>query len=335
MNKRLRIDANKARRNFCFVCILSLFSLSAFAVSKENFSVEIEPELGLRRGITGEYVFEDVDGSSEKLSYLEWEEKNIYPIGLSLIGGFKDFFASVYLGSAFTGIRCGDMYDSDWINHLGYKTTYSISENTLDSYLDFRLSLKYDFHPFSKISISPLAEFGYFRIKFKARNGYGWYGQEVSPIVPWYDSTAKYYASGTLCGIDYTQEIYSVFVGFNLAYSPIEKLHLNLSYLLSPYTYYYNTDIHWNDKASTYGTEYVDAIDAFFKRMKGKLSVYYDITQRISLGASANLSYAFISKGDNYQKLTSASSYTKNTSNQGGADGKFFNFSLSCKFKIL
>lgn len=334
MNEELRIGKSKAKRkSFCFACIFSLISLSAFAISKEDFSLEIEPEIGLRRGITGEYVFEDVDGSSEKLSYLEWEEKNIYPIGLRLSGGIKNLFASVYLGSAFTGFRCGDMYDSDWMNHLGYKTTYSISENTLDSYLDFNLSLKYNFYPLHSLSVSPVSEFGYFKIKFKARNGYGWYGHSLN--VPWYDPQAIYYESGELNGIDYTQQTYSIFMGFDVSYTPIEKLHLNLCFLLSPYTYYYNTDIHWRNQSSTYGDEYVDAIDSFFRRIKGKFSVYYDLTQRISLGAGVQLYYAFTSKGDNYSKSTSKSSYTKNISGQGGADGKYFNISLSAKFKVL
>lgn len=320
---------------FSFFCILLLLSFSA---SAGDFSLDFELSAGLRCGITGEYVYQEYDSSWEKLSYLEWEEKNLYPVTLGLTGGYKRFILSASLETAFSGYECGSMYDSDWVYNLGYKTNYSISENSLDSYLRLKLDFKYDFRPLKKLTLSPLSELEYSKISFNARDGYGWYGYisgyTEGQTVAWYDSSAKYYGKGSLGGIDYTQEFLALYAGFYASYSPIEKLHFNLFYLISPYTHFANKDRHWY-ASYTSGDDYADIIDSYFKKMKGGVSVFYDVTPRISAGLSVEGSYTFTSLGDSYYKSSGSSSYTKYSDSKSGADGRYFIVSLSTKVKIF
>ncbi|WP_147644957.1 omptin family outer membrane protease [Treponema pectinovorum] len=331
-------------------CLLFLFSTFAYAQTtksekieneeskpssqKKEFSFQIEPKISIQTGTIGEYVYQKNNSSWEKLSYLEWEEKNIYPFGLTIFADYKNFSTSFYVGSTFKS-RCGNMYDSDWIDFKGFKTTYSINENSLDKYFVVNFSIKYAFQPFKQLKVSPIAQFEYSSIKFNARNGYGWYGNEASPKVSWDNENAVYKPKGTLYGVDYERRTMAILLGFALDYTLNKRIHFGASYLISPYTYLFNVDSHFKDHAQKTGTEYVDVIDCFFKNMKAEISVYYDFTENLSLGISAQGNFILLSLGKNYSRLIGNSNYNYHSTTQGGASASTFEISFGCKYNFL
>ena len=314
--------------------ILALFSFSAVALSLKDFSLSVEPLFGMRWGQIDEYVYQkDSGGDYKKLSELNWQIKNMFEVGGNIEGGFRKIKGKIHFSALIPG-DSGVMEDSDWVDLNSVKTTFSKSENSLVRAYDFSVLLKYEFQPVEFIKIAPLFEFEYKLISFEARNGYGWYGNEVTPHVSWDDDKAVYYKSGKLCGIDYRREIKQFFIGYYFEYRPIKRLKLFDSFAIAPYAYTVSYDTHYSDRESTRGTDYADEVAFFFTRLKYTTGCYYAFTERLELGLQVSFFYAFQILGTTYKKSHSSSTYSKMT-DKGGAGAWDFAAAITCRFNIF
>ena len=180
------------------VLVIHFFSIfaSVYAtaeIKKTDFSLSVEPLIGIKNGQVNEYVFlKESNYDCDKLSELNWEIKNEFYSGLKLNGGYKNVFLEAGFTAGFP-MECGTMKDSDWLNNNSasvtktsghdYKTHYSESDNYIDYDISASLKTGYSFKlpELKKIStkISPFFEFEYQLFKFTAKNGTAWYGNET------------------------------------------------------------------------------------------------------------------------------------------------------------
>lgn len=322
------------KRLFTLLLLTFQFAL----LTSQDWKLSVEPIFGLKNGNLGEFVYEkNANGSYFKESELKWDLKNIFLLGTNVEVGYKRFFVKTGFSAAIPRAN-GEMEDSDWLNpaNRNIKTTYSVSDNDLISNYNFSILAKFDFHPFKKLTLAPTAEFQYKYISLEANNGEGWYGNEVSPMVPWNHPNAQYYKKGTLCGIDYEREYWLSFVGFELSFQPIQKIKLNGSFAISPFTHTLSYDTHWTNLQKTSGTDYADEIDSYFSRLKGSLGAFWVFNDRFETGISTSLFKGFEDKGKTYSKSHgNSSSYKRHSNAKGGISTFEFEIDLSCKIRIF
>ena len=305
----------------------------------QPFSLSVEPIFGMKWGQVDEYVYEkDSEGIYQKESELNWHIKNMFKVGGQIDGGFKKLKGKIHFSALIPG-ECGIMEDSDWMDLNDVKTTYSKSENKITQAFDFSIELRYEFQPIKKIKIAPVLGFEYKTISFEARNGYGWYGNVVSPHVSWDDPNAVYYSKGSLCGIDYHRDVKQFLLGYYFEFKPIEKIRMYESFFVCPYAYTASYDTHYRNSEETIGTDYADEVYFFFKRFKYLTGCYYVFNKHWEIGFHISAFYAIGTTGTNYQKAFTSkgnrSGYKEQSGVKGGAGTWDIDASLSCRFTIF
>lgn len=198
---------------------------------RSDFHLSFSPIIGYKTGEANEFVYsKNSSGDYRKLSQLKWEQKNKFFAGVGLSTGWKRININLNITGIFAG-RCGNMYDSDWLDLNNVKNDYSISENTFTSGTNFNAEASFTFKPLNKIWISPNLSFDYHYFEMEARNGYGWYGDSehndqtgTKTNVSWDDSSAHYFPVGTLFGIDYNRHSYLAWIGCTISYMPLDWL---------------------------------------------------------------------------------------------------------------
>jgi len=326
-------------KKFFLSLLATFFSVSLFAASPEDFSLSVEPIFGMKWGQVDEYVYEkDSEGIYQKESELNWHIKNMFKVGGQIDGGFKKLKGKIHFSALIPG-ECGIMEDSDWMDLNDVKTTYSKSENKITQAFDFSIELRYEFQPIEKIKIAPVLGFEYKTISFEARNGYGWYGNVVSPHVSWDDPNAVYYSKGSLCGIDYHRDVKQFLLGYYFEFKPIEKIRMYESFFVCPYAYTASYDTHYRNSEETIGTDYADEVYFFFKRFKYLTGCYYVFNKHWEIGFHISAFYAIGTTGTNYQKAFTSkgnrSGYKEQSGVKGGAGTWDIDASLSCRFTIF
>ncbi len=319
---------------------LALFAASQLfaqeiSTYRKNWHLSIEPHLGITEGKAGEYVFNIISGDDDhKLSELQWDEHPLFTFGANLCGGYKNTFLRLSFTSGLPSTRCGSMEDSDWMNSndTSMKTTRSISENTLLCYIDFGAQAGYTFSILSWLSLSPFGEFEYQYRSFSANNGYGWYGNKNSPMVSWDDPSAKYYAAGTLCGIDYSRMILATFIGGTAQFFLPANLSVKFSLAISPYLYEEANDTHYNTINKSSSSQYLDIIRAvWFGSAKSSLALCYTLNSSFDIGLTFSARANWLHKGITATKNT-AGKYIEDSNSKSGMDLYELNLKLSVTY---
>ncbi len=310
--------------------------------STKNWSLSIEPLVGIRYGYIGEHLYYYSDGEYKRLSYLEWDMKPLFLYGGNISARYKKIGFSAYVKSA-APIRCGSMQDSDWMDLDDTKNDYSISENTLNALIEAGCTAHYNFHPYTWIAFGPEFSFDYNYISFSAENGYGWYGDSSNSNgngnVSYDSDDATYYPSGYLCGISYNRTSFYTWLGITSTFTPFEKWSFGFSSAVAVYSFEYAYDHHDASSPSQEGY-YLDEVEAFFSRCKATISAQLDITKQVAVKLSILGFIGWPVQGTTYEAPyddTSNSNpvYYVLSGYEGGTSIYYAECDLGCKIKLL
>ena len=311
------------------IFISSLFFCISTASSESAF--ELSPYSKLSFGSLKEYIFVSEENQKDsKISLLEWQEMPLLQVGLMTEGIFNLFHLKADFSYAIP-VECGSMYDSDFLMLNDVKTNYSIHENTAALCFDAKISLEYDFYLQKDFAISPIVQAHYSHRFFEARNGYGWYGDNI----PWYDDSAHYYPDGTfvLAGIDYKRQTLYTFAGFVLKILSIKDAQINLAFMLSPYTYSYADDCHYLNKKMTESKHFVYYNNIFLERFQTQMDFSYRFSKHCSYFLGASFLFGSCHKGDLYTD-TWTEKPTLIEDQPGGVSEATFSFYTGCKIRF-
>lgn len=295
-----------------FTLIIFLF---CFTLSAENkISLTLEPCIGCRIGNFGEQVYakHSLNGSIYKISEL------IYNFAPAVYTGFDtDLKISnfhIILGSKiFIPMQIGIMSDSDWCQDAGYKTgntsvktNYSEHFNNIQYGFDLELTLKYDFHPTSWLTISPNTSFLYENFILSEYNGTCWYGYTKngsSYSYYSYDDTAHrnvYNSSGLI--VQLRRKDYYAWIGIDTLFSPNKsKWDVFCGLYIAPFIYTRGEDDHYQRPRY-----FIDITASMFFAGKIKTFVKYNFNKSAALKLSTTFLFTGEMKGtevsSNYPK---------------------------------
>ena len=319
--------------------IFAFFSLSIFALNVEDFSLSVEPMMGIRNGQIDEYVFlKNSKYSDDKLSELNWEIKNEIIMGAKLHSSWRHFFSELSFSFGIPR-NSGEMRDSDWLNiqytnqsSYLYKTNYSESDNHLDNDFSFGIKGGYDFLIKERFHIKPAIAFDYSNIKFTAKGGTCWYGKSKTGGGYYAYNDQKNQTASTLSGsvIDYKRVSDYLWLGSDFSVTLPKNFIINAGFFFSPYAYVVSYDTHL-----VRGDEFADLTIGYFSAFKGNLGTTYEITKRHSVSLTAAFFYLKTIRGDSYSKKSGENFFKNLDSTKGGAGAKYFDITVSYKFKIF
>lgn len=348
MMAAVRGHDRRSRRRILTALIFAFASVfPALSVPHGNFSLSVEPLFGMRCGQVDEYVFlKKSNFSDDKLSELNWEIKPELYYGLKVRGGWRGFFEESYL-SAGIPVRTGRMMDSDWLNieipdsdgGNTVRTNYSESDNHLDYDISFGFKGGYEFQIREIFRIKPAIAFEYNNIKFTAKGGTAWYGKPSSdtkkapyyPCVPHGDSDEQniidFHGADV---ISYNRVSDCFWIGSDFSFELPHSFTIDTGFFTALYAYAISYDSHLLT-----GNDYADLTTGFFAAFKWNLGMTYAFNERHSVSLGASYFYMRVLRGDDYDKKSSEKIYNKSTYADGGAGAKYFDITLSYRFKIF
>lgn len=248
-------------------------------------------------GQLGEYLYDSSD--SYICSYLEWEEKPLWFIGLDAGLEHNNFQFDVAFDYTLP-LACGKMYDSDW-NEDGIKHTYSINDNTnllgINTALDFGYKIKLN----SIFCITPIFDVNYSFYSFLANNGHGWYGGSnvtgYADDVSWDSTTppAKYYKK--LSRVSYYRHTVNFYAGVKISAFFSEKNNIALGLFVNPYTYTSAYDYHYDDSNNGYDYFMQPIQNSSFNNLKINFAYNYLLKNNLTIFTAVQLEKGFLRKG--------------------------------------
>lgn len=315
-------------------------------IKKTDFSLSVEPLIGVKNGQVNEYVFlKESNYDCDKLSELNWEIKNEFYSGLKLNGGYKNVFLEAGFTAGFP-LECGTMKDSDWLNNNSsevtktsehdYKTNYSESDNYIDYDISASLKTGYSFKlpELKKIStkISPFFEFEYQLFKFTAKNGTAWYGNGTDGYyAAWNDEenrSIKYFSGDV---ISYKRQNFIFWLGGSIAFNLPKDFSVGAGFKFSPFVYSESIDCH-----HLRGLYFLDIVSDFCSLFNYNFNTEYKIDSKKSICLNADYLYMKTLRGKSYS--SDSQKWSKDNEledSEGGADQHCFNISLSFKYNFF
>lgn len=316
-------------------------------IKKTDFSLSVEPLIGVKNGQVNEYVFlKESNYDCDKLSELNWEIKNEFYSGLKLNGGYKNVFLEAGFTAGFP-MECGTMKDSDWYNNdptlvtetsgHDYKTHYSESHNYIDYDISASLKTGYSFKlpELKKIStkISPFFEFEYQLFKFTAKNGtILLYGSETDGYyAAWNDEenrSIKYFSGDV---ISYKRQNFIFWLGASIAFNLPKDFSVGAGFKFSPFVYSESIDCH-----HLRGLYFLDIVSDFCSLFNYNFNTEYKIDSKKSICLNADYLYMKTLRGKSYS--SDSQKWSKDNElkdSEGGADQHCFNISLSFKYNFF
>lgn len=329
-----------------FFSIFASVYATAEIKKKTDFSLSVEPLIGVKNGQVNEYVFlKESNYDCDKLSELNWEIKNEFYSGLKLNGGYKNVFLEAGFTAGFP-LECGTMKDSDWLNNNSsevtetsghdYKTNYSESDNYIDYDISASLKTGYSFKlaELKKIStkISPFFEFEYQLFKFTAKNGTAWYGNGTDGYyAAWNDEknrSIKYFSGDV---ISYKRQNFIFWLGGSIAFNLPKDFSVGAGFKFSPFVYSESIDCH-----HLRGLYFLDIVSDFCSLFNYNFNTEYKIDSKKSICLNADYLYMKTLRGKSYS--SDSQKWSKDTElkdSEGGADQHCFNISLSFKYNFF
>lgn len=312
---------------------LLFFLLCTVVSAEENNSLSITPKVGVMNGKIGEYVFIDFcKNTDNKLSYLEWDIKNLHTVSLEVNYTFSN---KIQLLSNFTfGIpkKSGYLQDFDWMNSLATSdieipnvwqyddptelTNYSKHTNTITNYFDYSFSVGYNFKPSINNFLTPFFQYENSHIRFDATDGYLEYK---------IDKYTRHNLKGKQ--ISYEADLGSLFLGLSYYTESIPYVGIKIDLLINPGFSYINiNDYHWQRSC-----RFVDSITGATE-YKGNVELTFRFNKHNKLGFWGNIDYIPLSYGSDVQYnqmnyKTEAEWYNKHMPAEGTAGFDKFTYS--------
>ena len=330
------------KKKFIFPILLILtlfcFTRNAFA----EVQIELTPIYQLKNGCLNEFVFYNPDDEWYKLSELNWNIKNISYAGgnISISTGFFKLETGFFGGFSKESAK---MYDSDWQDlpaNPDMKTTFSISENKLDS--NYTLNTKASFF----YNITDWFKTGFFlkytfdQIMFSARNGYGWYGSnrysQNGDNVPYDSEYAKFFGSGSLQGIDYFRRTEMVNLGVIYGFTFFDRLQLNLEASITPFAIVKSLDHHYSPSGRE--NYYRDEIKLNYSIYELSADLRVHLLRKLDFGCAFSYNSISLRQGDTWSKteehgytdmiFKNIDEYYEDPTSRSGCSGEWYNLSF-------
>lgn len=329
---------------FCFsVFAESGISKSAVKDDKKFFNFTIEPIFGTRIGRFGEQVFSKNTTTHEqyKLSELFYNFSPTFYTGADV--DFKLKRLHVTFGTKyFIPMQTGIMSDSDWQQNKNsptgstfVKTNYSEHENNLRFGLNLEAAIKYDFHPSSHITLSPVISFLYENMIFSAMNGTAWYGNDINDNPA---SQNSYYSFddiqhrtvSLLTGevIQLRRKDYYIWLGLESSISSKDsRWDLFFGLYTSPFIYTHGEDDHY-----LVPLYYIDKTASIFYAGKIKTYIKYNFSKAASIKLSSSLLFTGEMKGTEVLSNSKNGPYTRGGTI--GATSLYSDIQISAEIKF-
>lgn len=328
---------------FCFsVFAKNGISKSIYKEVKKIFNFTIEPIFGTRIGHFGEQVYlkNSQTGEQYKLSELLYNFSPAAYTGLNSDLKFNNLHLN-FDCKYFIQLKNGLISDSDWLQDCAYgtgntiiKTNYSEHENYIHYGLNFEASVKYDFHPVTWLTLSPVISFSYENFVFSAINGTAWYGNdknnntENSSYYSYDDKNHRHIIPFIGEVIQLRRKDYYTWIGLETLCKSCSRWNVLCGIYIAPFIYTHGEDDHC--LRSLY---YIDTTTSIFYAGKIKLYIQYNFTDNISL----KLSDTFLFTGSMQGNEVKSSSKSGPYQNQGtiiGATSIYCDIQLSGVFKF-
>lgn len=337
-------------KKFLFFLISFLFCFSVFAESgiskssisdeKSFFNFTIEPLFGTRIGHFGEQVYSknSQTGNTYLLSELIYEFNPALYTGLKTDFKFSNFH--LLLGTKiFFSMRSGKMKDSDWCQDAGYqtgntslKTNYSEHKNYLKSSFNFDAVIKYDFHPTSWLTLSPVISLLYEQITFSTRDGTCWYGNTLTS-----SSSYSYYSYDDIPHrtvskgrgeiVQLRRKDFYAWIGLDTLFTTADsRWNFFCGIYIAPYIYTHGEDDHY--MRDLY---YIDTTASLFYAGKTETFVKYNFSKTKSIKLSSSFLFTGNMKGTEIYKNSRNAPYQKG-SGTIGATSMYVDIQLSGLF---
>ena len=327
----------------------AVFLLILLCFAKNGFSqtyIEVSPLYEFKNGCLNELVFANVDNQAIKLSELNWNIKNISYLG----GKLAVHYNWVHLESSIVGgfsKQSAKMYDSDWQDipdSPDMKTTFSISENELKKNISFNSKAAFTPDITNWLKAGVFLQYKYDMILFSARNGYGWYGSnrysQNGQYVPYDSEYAKFFATGSLQGIDYYRITRTFNIGLTCCFTIFNTLQIQLEAGISPYNSVKSLDHHYSP--SSLENYYRDEITSKFSLYSFGTDVKIHLLKNIYAGCAFSYNYLKEKKGKTYLKqeahgytdmiFKDLNEYIYDSTSWSGASGEWYTITAYCSF---
>lgn len=324
---------------FSFLLLLSTLSLGAQIY---DFDVSIEPVYFLQNGTLYEYVmaYDSSSNTIVKMSELDWNLTQLSYLGGRASLDWKYFNIEAEITSNIKK-NSGLMIDYDWQDYTVKDNLYyysdplmntdkSISENSVNSSTFMNVKIQGNIPIIFNILTRPYIGAEYHAIKFSANKGFGWYGSSLH--VPYTDENAIFYDKGSLYGIDYDRNTFSIYLGLSLAYSIFNRINVLTYASISPYTLVESLDFHHSNSSGTSGTFYNDIMQGFFKEWRFGAAIECNVWSSLFIDTSLD----FLVQKDIYGVTYTSSSKNmrskRRTSTTSACAGQYWNLKVGLRW---
>lgn len=322
------------RKVLFFLFLMCAFTgkISAF----DLFQFSVAPKYALHNGQLNEYVLYK---NGNNLSELNWEIKNISLLGFNATMSWEMILLEAECMWGFPKAS-GNMLDSDWLNESNYgmKTNYSVSENSVEYLGNLEVRLGVNVKIFDFWYLIPYVNISYSKINFNAENAYGWYGNDRystdRAFHYWSDPEASYMKTGSLCPIEYERETFNYGMGTKFRFSFFKRFTFSLDLGLAIFTQINSIDKHYITMNKSSYNSYLDKMQGFFKSFNIGTELELKIWKGLSAGAGFKFLYISKTIGNDYQKTSSETKYSLNSTFNAAASGYSWNVEAFVRYSF-
>ena len=312
------------KRNFCI--LLTATSTGIFAQTSNAFNFS----LGAVNGKAGEYVYSPKTG--EKVSYLDWEIKNVPVFILNYAHTTNNIEFQMELKKNLNSLSSGSMKDYDWYSSkdarigatssdYGKLSNFSDNKNYVDNLLMFDTNIKYWFYHTENLKSGPMLGFKYDYFKFYAKGGDQYDYELKKPTkVHKYDYSQK--------TIEYSQKFFTPYIGYGATYT-YEKLILDLEVKGSIYGSAKANDKHLERGPMESNEKYKDV-----KNLGVKLVATYPLTESIDINGTLEYSKYFHKKKSTTDFITEDGEKISGIKDLSGIKNSNYVVSLGATYKF-
>ena len=324
-----------------FSFLLFHFFAQASSSSVNPFSFDLGGYFTATVGHQGEYVYEPLS-HDRLLSYLEWDEKPVFSVGL--IGGieYNGFQIHVEADISFPGTS-GTVTDSDYMNVSEFpnctdsiaaiKTKYSESLCTSNSLFSIQFQLAYEFNLNQVLSLTPFLGYDYQYSDLSAWGLDGYYYDESytesNGYFGWYytsgHNTRVFYSKQTET-LNLMRHYHVTWVGLTASFNLSKYFSLDASAGISPFVAVKSLDSHILRKTAFY-----DDLYSWLRGGKISAALNYKFDQHNCFFGKVEFLSTGIANGITYTVRIGTKSYTAYPNSHAGGDLQIWDFSLGFK----
>lgn len=270
--------------------------------SQETKSVYyIQSDTGISFRRFGEHIYSYSD--SHRVSYLEYNAI-LSQTNIQFGYTFNNLEISAGLGAVLP-LKCGSFYDYDYMEN-GTCKNLCFFDNYATGNIAGHIAFIFPSLSVKRLSFRPLFKIQYNYDSFIGKQGWGYFGtKEYSKNgedVAWNSEYAR--KAKKVSSISLDTHNFFVFAGLFLGIELTPKIKLALNSYITPFTYAYSLDYHYDDTGGGQDYQLIEIQTAFFKNFKESLQLEFNLTNKFSLVVSCDWLFRPVIEGtieDSYQ----------------------------------